>query len=150
MDRKEARAAKLRVYQSDRSCKNCGGFERYVSTGGCTICAKDAARRQKEEWAATAPPLPDVPFCLLVTAPNVCRGCDKRGVCPGADRHDVLIRAKLAFRHHEPVSASEARKLGMVICKPAQACRKCGKTEWRRLGARECLGCFERRLNGGK
>lgn len=147
MSAKEAQALGLRIFTTYRSCKKCGSFERYSSTGNCVTCAKNASKKYRAEGVAGRPALPNVPICLMVAGANLCAACPSAPTCPAKGRSDVLMRACLAFRNHAPVSAAQARQLGMTICKPAQACRKCGQVEWRRIGARFCLGCFERRLH---
>lgn len=137
----------LTKFTTSKPCNKCGSFERYASTGTCVPCAKKAATRQRAKVAAVVPTLPDVPVCLIVPGLHMCQSCPTAAGCPARGRPDTLGRAKFAFRNHATVSAAQARKLGMTICKPAQACQCCGRKEWRKLNSRYCLGCYDELLH---
>lgn len=133
-------------YVSELPCRNCGGLARYATSNNCVACSL-AASKKKYAAVKLHALIPEVPPCLMLPGSDLCTVCDRAATCAGNGKRDVLARAKHAFPDHPPVPAAAARKLGMAICKPVQACAKCGTLSWRRIGARYCLGCFERKLH---
>lgn len=140
----KARAANATRYMPLTPCRHGHYSDRFVSTKQCVECA---AKYRKGAKAGIAPPPPappgPLPHCLtsLRNMAAACPKCDRRAMCRGAMRADVLARAAYAF----PVYGTYPRKVaiarGSPVYLPESPCRKCGKIAWRRTRDSACSGC---------